>query len=374
MRWPGSATPPRPARPSAASRWPALKARLAERVKGIEDLQHRVQVQREAAVLLAQRIEVLSTKSWRTPRRPPMRCVPTSRVAGAGRPAWSPTPTGPASIRVPAAAGSLAQPVQVVWDAFQSALAQALPRMPPTPRPRCRPCPCGPTNCAPRAAVRARRRPPRPQARSGRPKVDEVVRAAKLAGTAVPWQGARASSSRKPLKATARPAPVPRAALRAVLKEHGKMVDAPLEVPRARRGWWQPASSKAGSAGAPTRSVKTWSPRPKACSSAPKARPSAAARCRRRCAPARAVEAGRPGRRTQPCAVEALRRSLQRSPQGGRGLARQGQADAAEHRAHRVALIEEVKAWAAEHADASDLKAHNRICTSSPTAGAMAAT
>ena len=42
-----------------------LKSQLAERVKVIEDLQHRVQVQREAAVLLAQRIEVLSTKSWR---------------------------------------------------------------------------------------------------------------------------------------------------------------------------------------------------------------------------------------------------------------------------------------------------------------------
>ena len=42
-----------------------LKSQLSERVKGIEDLQHRVQVQREAAVLLAQRIEVLSTKSWR---------------------------------------------------------------------------------------------------------------------------------------------------------------------------------------------------------------------------------------------------------------------------------------------------------------------
>ncbi len=41
-----------------------LKAQLVERVRAIEDLQHRVQVQREAAVLLAQRIEVLSTKSW----------------------------------------------------------------------------------------------------------------------------------------------------------------------------------------------------------------------------------------------------------------------------------------------------------------------
>ena len=40
-----------------------LKHRLTEVVKGVEDLQHQIMVQREAAVLLAQRIEVLSTKS-----------------------------------------------------------------------------------------------------------------------------------------------------------------------------------------------------------------------------------------------------------------------------------------------------------------------
>ncbi|MES2511152.1 MAG: DUF349 domain-containing protein [Pseudomonadota bacterium] len=42
-----------------------FKAQLAERVKTIEDLQHRTQVQREAAVLLAQRTDVLSLKPWR---------------------------------------------------------------------------------------------------------------------------------------------------------------------------------------------------------------------------------------------------------------------------------------------------------------------
>jgi ATP-dependent RNA helicase SUPV3L1/SUV3 len=42
-----------------------LKVQLAERVKTIEDLQHRTQVQREAAVLISQRIEVLSIKPWR---------------------------------------------------------------------------------------------------------------------------------------------------------------------------------------------------------------------------------------------------------------------------------------------------------------------
>lgn len=42
----------------------SLKALMAEKIKRIEDLEHRSQVQREAAMLLAQRIEVLSTKPW----------------------------------------------------------------------------------------------------------------------------------------------------------------------------------------------------------------------------------------------------------------------------------------------------------------------
>ena len=42
----------------------SLKAALVERVKAVEDLQHQTQVHCEAAVLLAQRIDVLSTKPW----------------------------------------------------------------------------------------------------------------------------------------------------------------------------------------------------------------------------------------------------------------------------------------------------------------------
>lgn len=41
-----------------------LRDRLTERVGAVEDLQQRVMVQREAAALLAQRIELLSTNSW----------------------------------------------------------------------------------------------------------------------------------------------------------------------------------------------------------------------------------------------------------------------------------------------------------------------
>ncbi len=42
-----------------------LRNRLTQCIQGIEDLQMRAQVQREAAVLLVQRIELLSTRSWK---------------------------------------------------------------------------------------------------------------------------------------------------------------------------------------------------------------------------------------------------------------------------------------------------------------------
>jgi len=41
------------------------RAQLAARIHAVKDVQHQAQVQREAALLLAQRIEVLSTKPWR---------------------------------------------------------------------------------------------------------------------------------------------------------------------------------------------------------------------------------------------------------------------------------------------------------------------
>jgi ATP-dependent RNA helicase SUPV3L1/SUV3 len=51
---------------AALSREPLAACRqfLVNRIKAIEDLQHRIQVEREASVLIAQRIEVLSTKPW----------------------------------------------------------------------------------------------------------------------------------------------------------------------------------------------------------------------------------------------------------------------------------------------------------------------
>ncbi|MES2937870.1 MAG: DUF349 domain-containing protein [Pseudomonadota bacterium] len=104
----------------------ALKAELAERVKGIEDLQHRVQVQREAAVLLAQRIEVLSTKSWKEAQA-------AAEALGTDIGEWQAqaqalTDDGNwASVdtKFPPLLEASRSQLQVVWDAFQSAVAQA---------------------------------------------------------------------------------------------------------------------------------------------------------------------------------------------------------------------------------------------------------
>ncbi len=104
----------------------SVKVKLAERIKSIEDLQHHTQVQREAAVLLAQRTEILSTKSWRDAHS----VLPTLQVdvqhwqdqalALVQDANW---PSVDAKF-TPLLEASKTQ-LLVVWEAFQAALAQA---------------------------------------------------------------------------------------------------------------------------------------------------------------------------------------------------------------------------------------------------------
>ena len=170
-------------------------------------------------------------------------------------------------------------------------------------------------------------------------------------------------------------------------------------------------SWKAGSAGAPTSCARNWWPRRRPVRACPRpaegrgsasragaeakaargcddpgaARPhpsgpapsasraTAAARCRNAARPARAVEAGRPGRPAQPRAVEALRRSLQRSLQGGGGLAGQGQGrGGGTPGGQRLALIEEVKAWAAAHPDGQGRRLEGLQPRPAPVLGPLA--
>ena len=104
----------------------SVKVQLAERIKSIEDLQHHTQVQREAAVLLAQRTEILSTKSWHDAHA----VLPTLQTdvqhwqdqaqALVQDSNW---PSVDAKF-APLLDASKTQ-LLVVWDAFQAALKQA---------------------------------------------------------------------------------------------------------------------------------------------------------------------------------------------------------------------------------------------------------
>ena len=105
----------------------ALKTRLAERVRVIEDLQRQVQVQREAAVLLAQRIEVLSTKSWQDAQAAleALRVDVDHWQAHAAQlvvdPSWASV-----DVKFPPLLDASRGQLLVVWDAFQAALALAV--------------------------------------------------------------------------------------------------------------------------------------------------------------------------------------------------------------------------------------------------------
>jgi len=105
----------------------SLKVQLAERVKTIEDLQHRTQVQREAAVLIAQRLEVLSIKPWRDAEA----ALETLRADVAHWQAQASEIAEDANwasvdVKFPPLLDASRSQLLAVWDAFQGALAMAV--------------------------------------------------------------------------------------------------------------------------------------------------------------------------------------------------------------------------------------------------------
>ncbi|MGF6346096.1 DUF349 domain-containing protein [Variovorax sp. W2I14] len=332
-----------------------LKAKLAERVKGIEDLQHRAQVHREAAVLLAQRFEVLSTKGWQDAQaaEESLRNDVTHWQQQAADITADINWNSLDAKFAPQLEASKSQ-LLVVSDAFHSALAQAIAAaadaaapLPPVPVWADELRSARGEVLAPKAAV-----PARPAA----PKIDPAVRAAAQDAVQVALAKLEQETAEGHGKASAGAA----AALRAVLKEHGKLVEAPLEarvhaalVAAGELEGWQ-----------------RWS--------ADKVREDLVAKAEGLLKRPEGQALG--GRKMQET-LRALRDQWKQADQGGvpnhalwkrfdeacneahkvvEAWLEKVRADAAEHRAHRVALIEEVKAWAAEHAGATDLKAHNR--------------
>ncbi len=105
----------------------SARVQLNERIKLIEDLQHRAQVQREAAMMMAQRIEVLSTKPWAEAQA-------VQGVLLADVTQWQTLATNMAQdAQWPSVDGKFAPQVEAakaqlltLWDAFQAALSQAV--------------------------------------------------------------------------------------------------------------------------------------------------------------------------------------------------------------------------------------------------------
>lgn len=198
----------------------ALKTQLADRVRVIEDLQHRVQVQREAAVLLAQRIEVLSTKSWRDAQNAldALRADVEHWQAQAAQlvadPSWASV-----DLKFPPLLEASRGQLLVVWDAFQGALALAVAAaqdaaaaLPPVPM------------WADELRV-ARGVPAEGLGKQSKPKVDPQVRANATAAVRQALTTLEQEVGEGHGKASAGAA----GALRQALKEFGKLIDDKLE-------------------------------------------------------------------------------------------------------------------------------------------------
>ena len=196
-----------------------LKGQIAERVRVIEDLQHQAQVQREAAVLLAQRIEVMSTKSWRE-------ALAVSEALGLDVAHWQSQaaqlvahaswPSTDLKF-TPLLDASRAQ-LLVVWEAFQIAVQQASVAAQDADAPL-------PGVGVWAEEIRAQRSAAMPAAKPAKPTVDPEVREAANAKVREVLAQLEAQTSEGQGKASAGAAN----ALRQALKEFGKVIDHKLE-------------------------------------------------------------------------------------------------------------------------------------------------
>ncbi|NQW67353.1 MAG: DUF349 domain-containing protein, partial [Burkholderiales bacterium] len=112
---------------AALSREPlaGLRQALAERIKHIAELEHRAQVQRETALLLVQRIEMLSTKSWQealeqqAALQADLKRLHDEFAALQADPHWHSVDP-----KYPVLVAETTQHIPLVWEAFAAALQQ----------------------------------------------------------------------------------------------------------------------------------------------------------------------------------------------------------------------------------------------------------
>ncbi|MDP2418590.1 MAG: DUF349 domain-containing protein [Hydrogenophaga sp.] len=331
----------------------ALKLALAERVKAIEDLQHRVQVEREAAVLIAQRIEVLSTKPWREAQHS------TETLRGdvshwqqQASALMQDTQWPSVEVKFPPMLDASRNQLQLVWDAFEAALNQTVAA---DANPQA-PLPAVPVWADELRAARG---------------MDAAVPAEKAAHDAQAAQDKRARVAAELDKALTvlerelaeghgKGTPKAAADVRAVLKAQGRLLNAEQEA-RAHA-----ALSQAGE----LEGWQRWR--------ADQLREELVAKAE---SLLQAPEGQRMGGRKMQETLRGLRDQWKTTDQGGQpnqalwkrfdeacteahkvvetwlAQVRQ-QADA--HKAQRLSIIEEIKAWTAAHADSTDWKVQVR--------------
>ena len=102
-----------------------LRQALTERVKHVDELEHRAQVQRETALLLTQRIEVLSTKSWQEALEQQNALqADLKRLHDEFEVLQNDAHWPGVDPKYPALVAETSKHMPLVWDAFLAALAQ----------------------------------------------------------------------------------------------------------------------------------------------------------------------------------------------------------------------------------------------------------
>ncbi|CAN7204558.1 DUF349 domain-containing protein [Polaromonas sp. LjRoot131] len=203
-----------------------LKAQLAERVKTIEDLQHRTQVQREAAVLLAQRTEVLSLKPWRDAEAAleSLRGDVTHWQSQAGEITQDANWASVDAKFPPLLDASRAQ-LLAVWDAFQGALAQAQKAAEDTAAP----LPAVPVWADELRAARGLPAEGEVPARAPKAKIDPAVLKEMREKSSAIVQAALAKLEHEVTEGHGKSTPKVAAELRQALKENIRNIDSKLE-------------------------------------------------------------------------------------------------------------------------------------------------
>jgi ATP-dependent RNA helicase SUPV3L1/SUV3 len=203
-----------------------LKAQLSDRVKTIEDLQHRTQVQREAAVLIAQRIEVLSIKPWREAEA----ALETLRADVANWETQALEITGDANWasvdgKFPPLLDASRSQLLAVWEAFQAALASAVKAADDAAAP----LPAVPVWADELRAARGVAAPAEEQ-RPAKAKIDPAVLKELREKAAATVQAALARLEHEVTEGHGKSTPKVAAELRQALKENIRHIDSKLEA------------------------------------------------------------------------------------------------------------------------------------------------